>query len=511
MASPRMIRDTIMLTLMQLVLDSAALIMNSFITQRLGASAVGAFTLMGSFLGLAGILSNGNAFLCTSRLVSEEIAKKNGSPEGVLMHGIKLCMMMSAVVSAAVYLLAGPINSRFFSGNDMQTAVRVMPLALVAGAVSACIKGYFNACRRPAITALSDIAEFAVRSGVIIIMTLFSSADSADICRILVVSMISGNFTSMLMLSVLYIRKKGRSSGKCSITMGRYARYAFPIMIGSLLTAVLGSTNDALIPVCLRQNGSTASSALAQFGIFEAIVIPTLFFPSVVLCSVSGIIVSESARASAAGNKERIRSITLCLVEYTIIYAVFASALLIRFGRNIGALLGGGIIAGDMIRTIAPIVPFIYMEIVLEALIKGMGLQGFSSLNYFAEYVIRISAVLILVPRIGFYGIAVSYYASNIYGNTMRLIKVMKYTGARFRPVKSIVIPVIYAFLTMNFPEMLMVRSMKLELDLQNVIIYSILWLGLYMMLTIMIKNRRLISACNVRLLCKADKYAGGQ
>ena len=46
-----------------------------------------------------------------------------------------------------------------------------------------------------------------------------------------------------------------------------------------------------------------------------------------------------------------------------------------------------------------------------------MGLQGFSSVNYLAEYVIRIAAVLILVPVIGFWGIAVSYYASNIFGN----------------------------------------------------------------------------------------------
>ena len=29
--------------------------------------------------------------------------------------------------------------------------------------------------------------------------------------------------------------------------------------------------------------------------------------------------------------------------------------------------------------------PFIYLEIVLEALIKGMGKQNFSSLNYLAD------------------------------------------------------------------------------------------------------------------------------
>ncbi len=492
MAGRRMIRDTVMLTLMQLILDTASLMMNSFITQRLGAPAVGALALMGSFLGLAGILSNGNAFLCTSRLVSEELAKEGGSPEGILMHGIKLCMVLSGAVSVMIYMLSGEISARFFSGAEMEGAVRFMPAALFSGAVCACIKGYFNALRRPAVTAAADILEFAVRSGAIVVMTLLTSAGAEEICRILVVSMISGNGVSVIFLLGAYLKLRVRRKGsRSSMTLRGYARYAFPIMGGSLLTALLSSTNDALIPVCLRQHGSTAATALAQFGIFEAIVIPTLFFPSVVLCSMSGIIVSEAARASAAGNRERIRSITGRLTEYTIIYAVIASAVLIRFGPDIGVQLGGGAEAGKMIQAIAPVVPFIYMEIVLEALIKGMGLQGFSSLNYLAEYVIRISAVLILVPRAGFWGIAVSYYASNVFGNTMRLIKVLRYTGTRIKIAESIILPIIYAFLTMNLPEILLGRRTAVRNGLQYVIMYSILWIILYSLSIFIIKNRR--------------------
>ena len=81
MIKKKILRDTALLTLIQLALDSAALLLNVFITRRLGASAIGIFSLMGSFLGLAGILSNGNAFLCTSRLVSEELGAVKPSAE----------------------------------------------------------------------------------------------------------------------------------------------------------------------------------------------------------------------------------------------------------------------------------------------------------------------------------------------------------------------------------------------------------------------------------------------
>ena len=73
-------RDTAMLTIMQLFLDSASLLLNVFITRRLGTSAIGVLSLTGSFLALAGTISNGNAFLCTSRLISEELGRRKGNP-----------------------------------------------------------------------------------------------------------------------------------------------------------------------------------------------------------------------------------------------------------------------------------------------------------------------------------------------------------------------------------------------------------------------------------------------
>ena len=42
----KILRDTILLTAMQLLLDTSALLLNAFITRRLGASAIGILTLM---------------------------------------------------------------------------------------------------------------------------------------------------------------------------------------------------------------------------------------------------------------------------------------------------------------------------------------------------------------------------------------------------------------------------------------------------------------------------------
>ena len=89
--------------------------------------------------------------------------------------------------------------------------------------------------------------------------------------------------------------------------------------------------------------------------------------------------------------------------------------------------------------------PFIYLEIVLESIIKGIGAQAFSSLNYLCEYVIRISIVLVCFPLFGFYGIVLSYYASNICGNVSRLVLVFRRTKLRPEPVRLLGIPLFAA------------------------------------------------------------------
>lgn len=446
----KILRDTFLLTLMQLFLDMAALLLNVFITRQLGTSAIGILSLIGSFLGLAGILSNGNAFLCTSRLVSEELGRKNGDPNKILTYGIRLCILLSFTVSAAVVIFAETISLRFFSGAHLTATLRLMPAALVTGAVSACLKGYFNACRRASVTAVGDIAEFLTKCAVIVFMTLISGASTEDqVCRIMIWGIIAGNGISLIFFGGAYVKLHERRQGRCSLSFRQYTAFSMPIMGGSVLTAVLSSTNDALIPICLRQFGDSAGDAFSKFGVFEAIVIPTLFFPSVVLCSMSGIIVSEAARAKAASNKARIKALTEKLSSWTLMFSVFAAAVLMRFGGRIGELLGGGELAGKMITVIAPVVPFIYMEIVLEALIKGMGMQSFSSMNYLIEYIIRIAAVLILIPRIGFYGIVISYYASNIFGNCARFIRITSITGAERKLCGTFLFPVILAAVTM--------------------------------------------------------------
>ena len=368
------IRDTIQMTVIQFFLECLALWFNAWMTRRVGAATVGTLALAGSFFNLAAMIAGGNAMLCASRFVSEELGKPCGCPARVLRHGISFCMMLSLPVTAGVCIFAQPLSQQFLQSDSMAHAVRLMALLLPLGSLSACLKGYFNAVCRVTVTAACDVAEFLLRAGILTGLLLWRGDTRPEqVCTDLVCSMACGTLFTAVTLTVLYFQKREPCGGTCSLSLWRYIRLAVPVAVGGCLTAGLSTANDALIPVTLRQFGDSASNALRQFGTFEGIVIPVLFFPSTILCALSGILIPEVARANAAGNRERVCRLTEQVIALTLIFAVLISAVLLKFGGVIGRCMDGGELSGKMIRILAPVVPFIYLEIVLEALIKGMG------------------------------------------------------------------------------------------------------------------------------------------
>lgn len=422
-------RDTIKLTAVQFSLDLMSLASNLWITRTAGSAAVGMIALVGAFFSLASMAAGGSGYLCASRFVSEEIGKKIGNPEGVLRYVVLFSLMLGIPGSCVIIGFSPFIAEKFFHSSEMTATVCILAAVLPFGGITASMKGWCNAVCRVKLAAFCDAAEFIVRILVLVGYIIRTGAnDTKSLCTALALSMAAGTAVSLVVLTIDFLTHRMRSCAKTTISFSGYVRLALPVIFSGCLTSALSTANDALIPITLRQSGSTAEAALAQFGVFEAIVIPVLFFPTAVLCVLSGILIPEAARAKAGEKKERLRYLTKRSIKFTMYFSLFVSAALLMFGKNIALILNEEPLAGRMLMLLAPVVPFIYLEIILEAIIKGTGKQQFSMLNYLAEYAVRISAVLVLIPVIGFYGIVASYYASNVFGNCMRFIKVCKIT-----------------------------------------------------------------------------------
>ena len=479
------LKDTILLTAIQMLLDGLGLLLNAFMTRQLGSESMGILTLTGSFFRLAAMTAGGNVFLCASRFISEELGKPERNPQKILSYCMTVSLILSFVISGLIILFAPWCSTHFFDTDGLTAPIRLMAISLPFITMTACLKGYCNACCKTGICAASDAIDFLVHTALTAgAVWLITPVTPAGLCYMTALCTIGSTAVSLLFLIIAMPSCKTEQTGNVSIPLREYIRLAIPVMAGSALTSFLSSANDALVPFTLRQSGDSSAEAFSQFGMFEAIVIPVLFFPSTILVSLSGILVTEIARESASCNKSRITHIAEKVIRQTIVFAVFITMILLLFGDSIGELLGGGTVAGRTIVLIAPVVPFIYLEIILESIIKGIGAQAFSSLNYLAEYIVRISCVLIFIPILGFYGIVLSYYTSNLFGNISRLITVIKRTGMEFSLVRMLGIPVFSAVLSAQLI-LILYHIIHIQPD-QNLIgmgIFAILSCGVYFLI----------------------------
>ena len=108
--SSSMLRETAYLSAFSVILQGMGLLLNIFLTRRLGAASVGALTLMSSFYGLAAVLSGGSGFIATSRFLSEELGA-GGNPKRVFQYAVSFCLLLSTSAVVGLYLTAPRISS----------------------------------------------------------------------------------------------------------------------------------------------------------------------------------------------------------------------------------------------------------------------------------------------------------------------------------------------------------------------------------------------------------------
>ncbi len=169
----KIVKDTVFLTAIDLALQGLSLILNVFITRRLGAAATGTISLINTFFCFTAIISSANIFLCSSRLISEEIGKECGNPNKIFRFGILFSLPISIITAITIFIFADLLGNSILHSKEMVIAIRILAFTLPINAAGSCIRGYFNAYRKVAVSAASGTFEFLVKSGLFALFAAF--------------------------------------------------------------------------------------------------------------------------------------------------------------------------------------------------------------------------------------------------------------------------------------------------------------------------------------------------
>ena len=153
-----------LMTAVALILRGLGVAWSANISQRIGAEALGLYTLLGSVYGFALTLALSGINLTATRLVSDALGEGNGAKLRVSMKKCICYSLFFGILSAVLLaVFAEPLSLRALGDARCILPLRLSAVTLPLIALSSCFNGYFTAVRRVYKNAVVQISEHIQR------------------------------------------------------------------------------------------------------------------------------------------------------------------------------------------------------------------------------------------------------------------------------------------------------------------------------------------------------------
>ncbi len=426
--------NTAVLTVSSMLLRTAGIWFRSFITGRIGASGMGIYQLIFSIF-LLGVTA------CTSGigLAMTRLAAEGRGSMGCVRRCLGLALSLSFGAAAALWAGSGFLAERFIGSPAAARPLCILAAGLPLIACSACLKGYFYAQRNTVLPVLGDFWEQAVTFG---LSALLMDRSPLPPLEALMLGSTLGEAASVAYIApafLLYTRRHRPPRQGCGLRS--VVRIAGPMLAGSFFRNALFSAENILIPVCLRKNGAGGTASLAQYGVMHGMVMPILTFPLSFLSAAASLLIPEIAEAGARGDPGAVRRTAESAFRWTLRLGFPLAAVFLAFSDDLGSVFFGSPQAGEILRFMAPIAPLMYLDNVVDNMLKGLGQQMYSMTYNLTDSLMRVALIALAVPEFGLRAYLVILFASEIYNASLSIGRLLKVTGLNVDIAEWIVLP----------------------------------------------------------------------
>lgn len=424
--------NTLLLTAASLVLRTAGLYLQSYISGKVGAEGVGLFQLILSVQSLAVTLATSGIRYSVTRLVSEELGSLRQDGVRPVM---KRCFTYSIIFSFTALVILYTFADKFalLAGDErIGNALRLLALGLPFLSLSSVIGGYFTAVMRPWKGAIIQLLEQAAMiAAVFILLPLTKEKDLEASCSAIACSGTLADAASFMVAALLYIldiRGISKASKKRSGLTGRLMRLSLPLALSSYARTALSSLQHIMVPSALKRSGASSERALSTYGIIHGMAFPVLYFPSAFFLALADVLIPELTEAQVKADSARMNMTACRILSACLIFSSCMALIFFTFGKVLGLALYGSLEAGSYIRLMAPLVIVMYMDMVTDGILKGLGMQLDSMIINISDALLCVIMVYFLVPvwaEKAYVGIIFISECYNFVISFMRLSKVI--------------------------------------------------------------------------------------
>lgn len=379
----RLIVNTFLLTGASLLMRCIGMAFQAWLAGRIGAAGIGLYQLVMSVELLATTFAVSGIRFAVTRLVAEEIGLRRGDGVGGAMSRCAAySLAFGAAACAILYFFAEPIGFLWIGDARTVMSLRILSFGLPFIALSSVLSGYFTACGRIWKPSLVHLIEQLIC--VCLVVAFLSRAPEGDIeksCAAVAAGVTASDMLSLCMMLAFYIgdrRRHGEHGGGRVRLTARMFGVALPLAVSAYARSALSTLEHLLVPRGFRRSGLSADAALAGYGVIQGMAMPIIGFPSCLLGAVAELTIPTLTEAQMRGDAAGIRRIVGKLLKLCGGFSLAAALILWRFGGALGEAVYGSEDAGRFIRLLAPLVPLMYTDMVVDGCLKGLGQQVWS-------------------------------------------------------------------------------------------------------------------------------------
>ena len=443
-------KNAAILSATSLFLKTVGIFFRVWLSGKLGGEGMGLYQLIFSLYVLGSTLATSGISTAVTRLVADALAENETlTVHRVLRRALALSVTVAAISTVLFYAGAPLLGTVFVGDSRAVPAIRILSLGFPFMGISACLKGYFLARRKTLSPSLAQIFEQLSRIGIIaVLFSKFRGCALKTACAVVMLGDVLSEGISCLFTAACFMKdRRTLASGRTSarpVTRPLLA-IAVPITAGRYLSTALRTAENLLVPTALAAYTADRAVGLSQFGTLKGMALPLLFFPSSFLAAFSTLLIPEMSEALALGQKLRVKHTATHTVHITLTASLLFAGVFFTCAYPLGRLLYHTDEVGFLLRVLAPLVPVMYLESVVDGILKGLNQQAHSLLYSVADSALRIALILLLVPKTGMGGFLFVMLLSNFFTCFLNVRRLCTVSGAHILWGRSVAYPALCA------------------------------------------------------------------
>lgn len=344
---------------------------------------------------------------CTARKLS--LGKRNEAIQ-LLYIGLGISLLLSFFTMIVLQTHACDFAIYILGDIRCEPMLIAISYAIPFASVHSCICGYYFGLKQTKIPAISQLIEQIARVGAVYIIYHFAQNHNGQINILFaVLGIVAGEFFSTLFCVSCFTAGKKQIRTTFSLAnvlplSGELLQLAVPLTSSRILLNILQSVESISIPIRLQQYGYTTSEALSNYGVLTGMALPCVLFPSAVTNSISTMLMPTVAEIQASRDDSKLKTLIQKVFLSCSSLGFFCCILFFLSSNWIGTVLFHSRLAGNYLKTLSFICPFLYLNSTLISIINGLGHATTSLLVNTIGLAIRIVGVLVCIPIIGMNG-----------------------------------------------------------------------------------------------------------